>query len=85
LDISQIAEKAIFSLILIGLTFLVLILTGTTPNEENGELILKVRSHPEDIPRNAYNMRGWFQFKILTDYSIVEFESDFIKYLLGTV
>jgi hypothetical protein len=58
LDISQIAEKAIFSLILIGLTFLVLLLTGTTPNEENGELILKVRSHPEDIPRNAYNMRG---------------------------
>jgi hypothetical protein len=58
LDISQIAEKAIFSLILIGLTFLVLLLTGTTPNEENGELILKVRSHAEDIPRNAYNMRG---------------------------
>jgi hypothetical protein len=58
LDFSQIAEKAIFSLILIGLTFLFLLLTGTTPNEENGELILEVRSHPEDIPRNAYNMRG---------------------------
>jgi hypothetical protein len=85
LDISQIAEKAIFSLILIGLTFLVLSFTGTTPNEENGELILEVTSHAEDIPRNAYNMRGRFQFKILTGYSIVEFESDFIKYLLGTV
>jgi hypothetical protein len=30
-------------------------------------------------------MRGLFQCKILTGYPIVEFESDFIKYLLGTV
>ncbi len=79
MNITQIHEKAIFSLILIGLTFLVLSLTGTTPNEENGELILEVTSHTEDILGKAYNMRGLFQCKILTGYPIVEFESDFIK------